>query len=60
MNIQFVRLDHDVCETVNQIALESRRTVSDLVNDMLRECLKKGCQAAEARSRPADFEGPAL
>jgi predicted transcriptional regulator len=61
MNIQFVRLDHDVCETINQIALESRRTVSDLVNDMVRQCLRKeACQAAEARSPLADSEGPAL
>ena len=32
MNIQFVRLELDVCEKLNQMALQQRRTVSDLVN----------------------------
>jgi hypothetical protein len=39
MNIQFVRLEHDVCGILNRIALEQRRTVSDLVNEFLRERL---------------------
>lgn len=49
MNIQFVRLEEDVCEKVNQMALESRRTVSDLVNEFVREQLKKeGCRPAQS------------
>ena len=36
MNIQFVRLELDVCEKLNQMALQQRRTVSDLVNEILR------------------------
>jgi hypothetical protein len=35
MNIQFVRLDEFVCEVLNQQALRQRRTVSDLVNEIL-------------------------
>jgi hypothetical protein len=41
MNIQFVRLELDVCEPVNRMALEARRTVSDIVNEALREFLKR-------------------
>jgi hypothetical protein len=41
MNIQFVRLEQDVCELVNQMALAARRTVSDLVNEIVREHLRK-------------------
>ena len=37
MNIQFVRLEHDVCDRINQVAREEGKTVSDLVNDILRE-----------------------
>jgi predicted transcriptional regulator len=40
MNIQSVRLDVDVCGPVNQLALDSRRTVTELVNEVLREYLK--------------------
>jgi hypothetical protein len=36
INIQFVRLELDVCEKVNEMAQEQRRTVSELVNEMLR------------------------
>lgn len=36
MNIQFIRLEADVCERMNQLALEQRRTVSELVNEILR------------------------
>jgi hypothetical protein len=39
MNIEFVRLEHDVCEVLNQMALQQRRTVSELVNQLLREQL---------------------
>ena len=42
MNIQYVRLDDHVCETLNRLALEQRRTVSDVVNEILREHLAKG------------------
>jgi len=41
MNIQFVRLELDVCEVLNQLALQQRRTVSDLVNELLREELTR-------------------
>jgi hypothetical protein len=48
MNIQFVRLKLDVCETLNQMALQQRRTVSELVNELLREQLTRiGGQTAE-------------
>src|SRR5215470_6685609 len=48
MNIQFVRLEHDVVEEVNRIALESRRTVSDLVNEIVRRHLQeKRCAPPE-------------
>ena len=40
MNIQSVRLDLDVCEPVNRLAVDSRRTVTELVNEVLREYLK--------------------
>ncbi len=40
MNIQSVRLDLDVCEPVNRLALDSRRTVTEVVNEVLREYLK--------------------
>lgn len=49
MNIQFVRLELDVCEVLNQIALRQRRTVSELVNQLLREQLARtGEQPEEA------------
>jgi predicted transcriptional regulator len=61
MNIQFVRLDNDVCGKVNEMALETRRTVSDLVNDIVRERLKKeGSLPAEIPSRMADSGLPGL
>lgn len=41
MNIQYVRLSDDVCETLNRLALEQRRTVSDMVNEILRNGLKE-------------------
>jgi hypothetical protein len=41
MNIQFVRLDEFVCEVLNQQALRQRRTVSDLVNEILRAHLEE-------------------
>jgi hypothetical protein len=39
MNIQFVRLELDVCEQLNQLAQQQRRTVSELTNEMLRSQL---------------------
>ena len=36
MNIQYVRLEDDVCGRLNEDAREQRRTVSDLVNEILR------------------------
>jgi hypothetical protein len=41
MNIQFVRLEDDVCEPINVRALEQRRTVSDLVNEIVRKHLAR-------------------
>jgi hypothetical protein len=41
MNIQFVRLELDVCQILNQMALQQRRTVSELVNQLLREQLAR-------------------
>ena len=41
MNIQYVRLDDRVCETLNRMALEQRRTVSEVVNDILRDHLNQ-------------------
>ncbi len=39
MNEQFVRLELDVCNKVNQLAKDARKKVSQLVNEMLREYL---------------------
>ena len=41
MNIQFVRLEDDVCREINAKALEQRRTVSELVNEIVREHLAR-------------------
>ena len=41
MNVQFIRLEDDVCEPLNQMALAQRRTVSELVSQILREFLKE-------------------
>lgn len=48
MNIQFVRLDDDICGILNRLALDQRRTVSDLVNEILREQLRKRATAPPA------------
>jgi predicted transcriptional regulator len=49
MNIQFVRLDDEVCEAINRLAEQKERTVSALVNQALREFLNRlNHQAAEA------------
>jgi hypothetical protein len=47
MNIQFVRLEQDVCEKMNAQAMEQRRTVSDLVNEILREHMARERGSAE-------------
>jgi len=39
MNIQFVRLDDDICEAMNRLAEKEERTVSALVNQVLRDFL---------------------
>jgi hypothetical protein len=39
MNIQFVRLDDGVCDAINRLAEQEERTVSALVNQVLREFL---------------------
>jgi len=41
MNIQFVRLDDEVCEAINRLAQQEARTVSALVNEVLREFLNR-------------------
>jgi metal-responsive CopG/Arc/MetJ family transcriptional regulator len=54
MNVQFIRLEDDVCEEFNRKAEQERRTVSDLVNEALRSYLQKGGrEASEASSAPA-------
>jgi len=47
MNIQYIRLDEGVCEVLNRLAMEERRTVSDVVNEILKEYLR-GRRAAAA------------
>ncbi|HEY1339104.1 MAG TPA: ribbon-helix-helix protein, CopG family [Bryobacteraceae bacterium] len=53
MNIQYIRLDGDVCERLNRMANEERRTVSDVVNEILRHYLEeqKGASAEQIASR---------
>lgn len=41
MNIQFVRLDDEVCEAINRLAEKDQRTVSALVNEVLRDFLTR-------------------
>lgn len=41
MNIQFVRLDDEVCEAINRLAERQESTVSALVNQALREFLDR-------------------
>ena len=50
MDIRFVRLEDDVCDRVNRVAEEAGRTVSDLVNQILREHLR---QAGAEDVKPA-------
>ena len=51
MNIQFVRLDDDICNTLNRMAADKKRTVTEMVNDILRDYLRK--IAREAREDAA-------
>ena len=41
MNIQFVRLDDEVCEAINRLAERDQRTVSAVVNEVLRQYLSR-------------------
>ncbi len=41
VDIQYVRLDEDVCEAVNRIARAQLRTVSELVNQIVREQIQR-------------------
>lgn len=54
MNIQSVRLDVDICEPVNRLARDSRRTVTELVNGVLREYLKSIQRDQDEQSTPGD------
>ena len=47
MNIQFVRLDDDICGVLNRVALDQKRTVSDSVNEILREQLRRKASATQ-------------
>jgi len=40
MNIQYVRLDDEVCEILNRMAEAQNRRVSELVNQILKERLE--------------------
>jgi predicted transcriptional regulator len=46
MMIRFVRLEDDVCERVNGMAIEQRQTVSELVNEILREYMTRKTETA--------------
>ncbi len=50
MDVQFVRLDDDISERVNRLAEQTRRRVSDLVNEILRTYLKTEGEAESGRS----------
>jgi hypothetical protein len=52
MDIQFVRLDLDICGKINKIALEQRRTVSELVNEMLRAQLDQNEPSRTGEAAP--------
>ena len=51
MNIQYVRLDDQVCEILNRMAGEQRRTVSELVNEFLRVQLEKLAAAGNTSAK---------
>ena len=54
MNIQYVRLDDDICEILNRVAEANGRRVSELVNERLREQLEKRPAASSAGNAAAD------
>jgi predicted transcriptional regulator len=41
MNIEYVRLDDDLCGALNRMAEDEERTVSEVVNEVLREFLNR-------------------
>jgi hypothetical protein len=54
MNIQYVRLDDQVCEILNRMAAEQRRTVSDMVNEILRQRLEQMPETRRRDDTPAE------
>ena len=54
MNVQFVRLEDDVCQRVNQMAAEERKTVSSLVNEIVRGHLAERGKAERGDVKPGD------
>jgi predicted transcriptional regulator len=41
VEIRFIRLEDDVCDALNRMSKESRRRVSDVANEALREWLQQ-------------------
>lgn len=50
MNIQFVRLDSDLIERVNEIAKERGEKVSDMVNEIVRTYLRSLGESSSHRA----------
>ena len=50
MNIQYVRLEDDVCGRLNEDAREQRRTVSEVVNEILRRHLSREAHPPEGET----------
>ena len=50
MNIQYVRLDDSVSDILNRMAREQRRTVSEVVNEMLRRQLDESSPVPPVRN----------
>jgi hypothetical protein len=53
MNIQFIRLDDEVCEVLNRLAEDQRRRVSEVVNEILREQLEKIGAVSHVKTPPS-------
>ena len=51
MDIQFIRLDPDLVQRINRLASEQNRTVSDLVNEIVRKSLGGEKATEQAASR---------
>ncbi len=49
IEIRFIRLDDDVCETLNRVARQQDERVSEIANRILREWLTQEPQRAEDR-----------